>query len=87
MAKEAKEKKIGAVTHYYGKLGVGIVKLSDNLKVGDSIHVVGAHADFTQAVDSMQYEHKPLASAKKGQEIGIKTTQKVHEGDDVFLAA
>lgn len=79
------EKKIGEITHYYGKIEVGIIKLSAPLKVGDRIHIKGAHTDFQQLVDSMQYEHKPLEAAKKGQEIGLKVRDKVHEGDEVFL--
>jgi len=79
------EKKIGEVTHYYGKIEVGIIKLSAALKVGDRIRIKGAHTDFQQTVDSMQYDHKPLETAKKGQEVGLKVKEKVHEGDEVFL--
>lgn len=79
------EEKIGVITHYYGKIGVGIVKVSGTLKVGDRVHVKGASTDFNQTVDSMQYEHKPLETAKKGQEVGIKMADKVREGDEVFL--
>jgi len=48
------EKLIGKVTHYYGKIGVGIVELSGNLKVGDKIHLKGHSTDFEQEVDSIQ---------------------------------
>ena len=30
-------KEIGKITHYYGNLNVGIIELSDALKVGDRI--------------------------------------------------
>jgi len=79
------EEKIGTVTHYYGKIGVGIVKLSGTVKVGDTLHFVGHSSDFTQAVDSIQIKHEQVESAKKGDEVGIKINQKVHEGDEVFL--
>jgi len=81
------EKKIGEVTHYYGKIGVGIVKLSASIKVGDMLHFVGHSTDFTQLVDSIQIEHKPVQDAKKGDDIGLKVVQKVHEGDEVFLVS
>ncbi|MFC1649201.1 translation elongation factor-like protein [Patescibacteria group bacterium] len=75
--------KIGIITHYYDKLGVGIVKLSRALKKGDPIKVTGSTTDFEQVVDEMQYDHKELESAKKGQEVGIKMDEKVREGDEV----
>lgn len=79
------EEKIGIVTHHYGKIGVGIIKLTASLKVGDTIHLVGRSTDFTQAVTSLQIQHKNVESAKKGDEVGIKVDQKVHEGDEAYL--
>ncbi len=80
------EKEIGVVTHYFGKVSVGIIKLGDNLKVGDSIHIKGAHDDFSQKVDSIQIEHENVNAAKKGQTIGIKVEKRVHVNDKVYLA-
>ncbi|MBL7081329.1 MAG: hypothetical protein ISS44_02010 [Candidatus Omnitrophica bacterium] len=77
------EKEVGVVTHYYGHVNVGIVQLSDSLKVGDSIHVKGHSEDFTQAIESMQIEHQDVAEAKAGDVIGIKVQQKVHPNDKV----
>jgi len=37
-----KAKKIGSITHYYSKLGVGIIKLDNKLKVGDKVSVMSA---------------------------------------------
>jgi len=78
------EKEIGVVTHYFGKISVGIVQLKDTLKIGDTIHIKGAHDDFTQVVDSMQIEHKPVEEAGEGDFVGIKVTQRVHPNDKVF---
>lgn len=85
--KKPKEKQIGVITHYFGNISVGIVKLKAELNVGDKIHIKGAHDDFTQAVKSMQLNHKDILSASKGKEVGIKVSQKVHVNDKVFLAA
>jgi putative protease len=79
------EEQIGTISHYYGKIGVGIIKLTAGLKVGDTVHIVGHSTDFTQQVDSIQIEHKNVENAKKGDDIGLKVSQKVHEGDKVFL--
>lgn len=82
----AEEKPIGEITHYYGGIGVAIVKFNREVEVGEELHFKGAHTDFTQTIDSMQYDHKDIKSAKKGQEVGIKVGEKVHEGDEVFKA-
>jgi len=79
------EKLIGKITHYYGKIGVGIIELSDNLKVGDKIHIKGHSTDFEEVVDSIQVEHENVNSAKKGEVIGLKVKDKVKEGDEVYL--
>lgn len=80
----AEEKEIGKITHYYGHISVGIVELSDSLKVGDTIHIKGHTTDFTQGVDSMQIEHKNISEAKSGDIIGIKVIEKVHPNDKVY---
>jgi putative protease len=80
-----KEKELGFVTHYFGNISVGIIQLKADLKVGDTIHVKGAHDDFMQNIDSMQIEHDSVEAAKKGDLVGIKVTQKVHPNDKVFL--
>lgn len=79
------EKEVGVITHYFGKISVGIIELSGPLKVGDAIHIKGAHDDFTQTVDSMQIEHETIDSAGKGDVVGIRVTQKVHPHDKVFI--
>lgn len=78
------EKEIGKITHYYGKLSVGIIELTDTLKVGDTIHIKGHSSDFTQLIDSIQIEHANVSEAKVGDMIGLKVTQKVHEHDKVY---
>ena len=82
----AEEKPIGKVTHYYGGIGVAIIKFNREVKVGETIHFKGPHTDFSQKIDSMQYDHKDIESAKKGQEVGIKAEQKVRESDEVYSA-
>ncbi len=84
---EQKPKKpIGEVTHYYNKIGVAIVKFNKSAAVGETIHFKGIHTDFTQKIDSIQYDHKDADTAKKGQDVGIKVSEKVHEGDKVYEA-
>ncbi|MDO8664710.1 MAG: hypothetical protein Q7K44_04170 [Candidatus Liptonbacteria bacterium] len=81
-----KGKPIGEITHYYGDISVAIVKFSRPFKCGEKVHFAGATTDFKETVKSMQYEHKPIETAQKGQEVGIKVGDKVREGDEVFEA-
>ena len=78
-------KQVGKITRYFDKVGVAVVELSDNLKVGDSIRIKGTTTDFVQVVKSMQVEHQPLERAKKGEAIGLKVSEKVRPNDNVFL--
>lgn len=75
---------IGKITHYFGHIGVAVIELSDTLKVGDNIRIIGGETDFNQAVDSMEYEHEKVKEAKKGQSVGMKVAEKVHEGYKVY---
>lgn len=77
---------IGTITHYYDKLGVGIVKLKNSLKVGDTVKFSGHKTNFEQMVNEMQLMHNDVTAGKKGQEVGIKVTEKVRDGDKVELA-
>lgn len=86
MAKSSEPKPIGTVTHFYGNLGVAIVKFTKAVSVGTAVWFKGATTDFKETITSMQYDHKPIESAKKGQEVGIKIKGKAREGDEVFEA-
>ncbi len=79
------ENLVGTITHFYGKLGVAIIKLADRLRVGQRIHIKGMHDDFEQEVKELQYEHQSITEGEIGQEVGIKVSQKVHENDQVYL--
>jgi len=82
---EKKEELIGKITHYFGKIEVGIVEITKgSLSVGDTIHIKGSTTDFEQSVDSMQVEHEQVDKAKKGDVIGLKVKDKVKEEDEVY---
>jgi len=80
-----KEKPIGIITHYFSKLGVGVVKLSAGLAAGDMIRIVGGeNTDFEQKVESMEIDCQKIKKAKKGASAGIKVKEKVREGYKVY---
>ncbi len=76
--------KIGEVTHYFTDIGVGIIKLEDKLEVGDKIRVKGSTTDFEQEVTSMEIDREEVQEAGEGQKVGMKTNERVREGDEVY---
>ena len=78
------ESPIGEVTHYFGHISVMAIKLTDRLAVGDKIHVKGHTTDVALTVASMQIEHASVSQAGPGDSVGIKVTDKVRPGDQVY---
>jgi len=79
------EEQIGRVTHYFGKIAVAAIEISDGtLAVGDTIHVKGHTSDFTQTVDSIQIDGAAVHQATPGQNVGIKTVDHAREHDVVY---
>ena len=79
-------KKVGTVTHYYGKIGVAILKLEAPLKVGDTLKFQGHGAEFEQPVTQLQVDHADVPEAAKGDQVGLKVDQEVKEGVEAFKA-
>jgi len=75
---------IGKVTHYFDRISVAVLGLTDKIKVGDTLHFHGHSTDFTQAVVSLQIEHQNVAEALPGQDVALKVDQKVHPHDAVL---
>ena len=82
---EKSEKEIGTISTYFSNVGVAAIKLSGKLKTGDLVHIKGHTTDFETKVESIQIERKEVKSAKKGDHIGIKVSDKVRPNDKVFL--
>lgn len=82
--KEGKKKLVGKVSHYFTKIEVAIVDLTDGLKVGDEVSIEGPTTSFTQKVKSMQIQHKDVKSAKAGDSIGLKVVDRAREKDSVY---
>ena len=79
------EIEIGKVTHYFSKVGVAAIQITqDTLRVGDTVHVKGHTSDFTQQIDSMQVDNKSVAEATAGQSIGVRVKDHAREHDLVY---
>ena len=79
------EEKIGVVIHYWGKIRVAGLKITDGeLRVGDTIHIKGHTSDFTQPVESIQIEQQSVEVARPGDDIGVPVIEPAREHDQVF---
>ena len=79
------EEKIGTVEHFFTNISVAAIKVtSGELKIGDTIHIVGAHTDVTHKIERMEINRAPITHAKAGDDIGIKIIGRVHEHDVVY---
>jgi len=79
------EQQIGTITHYFDKIQVGVIEITEgSLSVGDEIRVGDEDTGFTQKVDSMQVEHKPTETVKKGEAAGLKLSEPAQKGTPVY---
>jgi putative protease len=79
------EKRIGEVVKFFTKPSVAAVKITEGeLNVGDTIKYTGHTTDFSDEIKSMEVENKSVAKAVAGDFIGIKTSDRVRPGDEVF---
>jgi putative protease len=81
----AEEVKIGRVGHYFGKIQVAGIELTEgDLSVGDTVHIKGHTSDFTQTVDSIQIDGVEAEKAETGKLIGVRVSEHARVGDEVF---
>jgi putative protease len=81
----AKEKElIGKVTHFFDKISVAAIELSDVVKVGDTISIEGTTTSFEQTIESMQIHNTVVEDAGAGDSVGLKVKERVKVGDNVY---
>lgn len=79
------EERIGSVIKYFDKTSVAAVKLDfGDLAVGDMIHIKGSSTDFSQKIETMEFDHQPVQKASRGQFTGIKLSQPAKPFDLVY---
>ncbi len=84
--RQAQDKPIGEVKHFYTGIKVAIVKFKLPVKAGSAVRFKGATTDFAQKLESMQFDHETVRLAKKGKLIGVKVKKRVREGDGIYRA-
>lgn len=78
------EVRIGKITHYFNRIGVAVLDLNDEIKVGDRITIVGHTTEFSQPVESLEIDHQKVQSAGAGDDVALKVWEYVRDGDEVF---
>jgi putative protease len=79
------KKRLGEVKHYFGRIGVAVLRIREELKVGDRISFLGHTTDFDQVVTSLEIDHNKVPSVKPGDDFAIKVLERVRRGDAVYL--
>ena len=79
------EEKIGEVMKFFAKPSVAAVKItSGELLTGDTVKFTGHTTDFEDRIDSMEIDNKQIEKATAGDYIGIKVSDRVRPGDEMF---
>ena len=79
------EEKVGEVVKFFAKPSVAAIKITDGeVKIGDTIKIVGHTTDLTNVLESMEIDNKKVEKAVAGDFIGIKVSDRVRQGDEVF---
>lgn len=81
------EKKVGKVFAYFDKIGVAAINVTDDhVEIGDKLHFKGATTDFEEEIEDMQIDKKEVDYVEAGKSVGIKVSNKVRPGDEVYKA-
>ena len=75
---------VGTVTHYFSRIRVAGILVSDQMAVGDRILIIGHTTALEQIANSMELDHQPIDVATTGQEIGLRVIDRVRKGDEVY---
>ena len=79
------EQLVGRVTHYFPRVEVAAVEVTDDeIRIGDTIRVLGVTSGFTKQVDSMEIDHVPVEVAGVGETVGIRVLERARVKDLVF---
>lgn len=75
---------IGQVIHYFSHIGVAVIELTDDLKLGDTVVFLGHTTDYSEIICSIEVEHRKIQAAVNGMRVAVKVDEPVREGDQVI---
>lgn len=76
---------LGKIMHYYGKIGVGLLKLNTGkLRINDEVIIIGKTTGVVRSIiKSMEIGHEKVSEVKKGDSAGIILPM-CRKGDEVY---
>ena len=75
---------VGSVSHFFTKISVAIIELTDTLSVGDRIRITGPTTYLDQQIESMEIEHEKVQKAQANQSVGLVVKERVRKNDVVY---
>jgi len=82
--RKAAVKRVGVITHYFGKIHVAVLKIESPLKTGDAVEIRRKGLEVgNEIIASMQINHKAVKQARRGDEVGIKLKTDARNGDEI----
>jgi putative protease len=79
------EEKVGEIVKFFAKPSVAAIKITaGELKVGDTIKIVGHTTSFESVIESMEVNNAKVEKAVAGDYIGVKVADRTRPGDEVF---
>jgi len=78
------EEIVGKVSDFFARPVVAGIELTGSLKVGDKIKIKGHTTELEMTVGTIQINNADVTEAKAGDSIGIKVTDRVRKGDNVY---
>jgi GTPase len=79
------EERIGSIIKFFDKTSIAAIKLDfGDLAVGDTVRIKGNTTDFTQKIELIEFDHKPVDKASRGQFAGIKLSHPAKPFDLVY---
>src|SRR5947209_20577570 len=65
-------KKVGEVFHFYGKIGVAAIRLTDEgIAIADTVQIQGPSTNLKETVDTLEIDHAVVSREERGQEVAM----------------
>ena len=78
------ETRIGQISHFYDRISVAVLSLTEILSVGDKVHIKGHTTDFVQEITSLEIEHQKVSSGSPEDQVALKVNEPVKKGDTIY---
>ena len=76
---------VGTIEHFYDKLNVAAIRLTGDVKIGDTIEIDEGEEVVKLKVSSMQINRENVEAASEGDDVGIETDIRVSRGSKVYV--